>query len=206
MSKILLISRTPVLSADLKQQFTLSQNWETVDEYAAETVFDAVVVDEDAAAARELRAQLLQTPLFLLWPAETEPVSEQGVTVIRKPFRLEYLLEALQAGINTAPAAEATLALNGCLLDLAAKEIHYADGNRIKLTERETAILKYLYKAGAKIVGKAELLAEVWGYNPEATTHTVETHIYRLRQKIESDAAAGQVILTEENGYRLNLG
>ena len=206
MSKILLISRNPVLSADLKQQFTLSQNWETVDEYAAETVFDAVVVDEDAAAARELRAQLLQTPLFLLWPAETEPVSEQGVTVIRKPFRLEYLLEALQAGINTAPAAEATLARNGCLLDLAAKEIHYADGNRIKLTERETAILKYLYKAGAKIVGKAELLAEVWGYNPEATTHTVETHIYRLRQKIESDAAAGQVILTEENGYRLNLG
>jgi len=70
----------------------------------------------------------------------------------------------------------------------------------IKLTERETAILKYLYKAGDKIVGKAELLAEVWGYNPEATTHTVETHIYRLRQKIERPE---QVIMTEDNGYRL---
>ena len=57
MSKVLLISRNPVLSADLKQQFSLSQNWETVEEYAAETVFDAVVVDEDAAAARDLRAR-----------------------------------------------------------------------------------------------------------------------------------------------------
>lgn len=93
------------------------------------------------------------------------------------------------------------LPLCGCRLNVAAREVCYPDGREpIKLTERETAILKYLYKAGDKIVGKAELLAEVWGYNPEATTHTVETHIYRLRQKIERPE---QVIMTEDNGYRL---
>ena len=74
---------------------------------------------------------------------------------------------------------------------------------KIRLTEKETNILKYLYRAGEKPVSREELLAEVWGYNAGVTTHTLETHVYRLRQKIESDPANAKLLLTEAGGYRL---
>ena len=74
----------------------------------------------------------------------------------------------------------------------------------MRLTEKETAILKYLYRAGDRIVGRDVLLNEVWGYNAGVTTHTLETHVYRLRQKIERDpAAAREILVTEPGGYRL---
>ena len=74
---------------------------------------------------------------------------------------------------------------------------------KVRLTEKETAILKYLYRAGAKVVGRDVLLAEVWGYNSGVTTHTLETHIYRLRQKIEKDPSNAEILVTETGGYRL---
>ena len=76
-------------------------------------------------------------------------------------------------------------------------------GKKVRLTEKETNILKYLYRAGAKAVSREELLTEVWGYNAGVTTHTLETHIYRLRQKIEPDPANARLLLTEAGGYRL---
>ena len=74
---------------------------------------------------------------------------------------------------------------------------------KIRLTEKETNILKYLYRAGDKSVSREELLAEVWGYNAGVTTHTLETHVYRLRQKIEPDPGNARLLLTEAGGYRL---
>ncbi|HEU4518134.1 MAG TPA: winged helix-turn-helix domain-containing protein, partial [Microvirga sp.] len=76
-------------------------------------------------------------------------------------------------------------------------------GSKLKLTEKETAILRYLYRAGQKVVGRDILLAEVWGYNSNVTTHTLETHIYRLRQKIESDPSNARILVTETGGYKL---
>ena len=76
-------------------------------------------------------------------------------------------------------------------------------GKKIRLTEKETSILKYLYRAGEKPVTREELLAEVWGYNAGVTTHTLETHVYRLRQKIEPDPAHAKLLITEPGGYRL---
>src|SRR5437868_6131361 len=74
---------------------------------------------------------------------------------------------------------------------------------KARLTEKETAILKYLYRAGAKVIGRDTLLGEVWGYNAGVTTHTLETHIYRLRQKIEREPAKAEILVTEPGGYRL---
>jgi DNA-binding response OmpR family regulator len=73
----------------------------------------------------------------------------------------------------------------------------------VRLTEKETNILKYLYRAGSKPVSREELLTEVWGYNAGVTTHTLETHVYRLRQKIEPDPAMAKILITEMGGYRL---
>ena len=74
---------------------------------------------------------------------------------------------------------------------------------KIRLTEKETSILKYLFRAGDRTVGRDALLNEVWGYNAGVTTHTLETHVYRLRQKIERDPARAGILVTEPGGYRL---
>src|SRR5947207_2619924 len=74
---------------------------------------------------------------------------------------------------------------------------------KVRLTEKETAILRFLYRAGQTPVSRETLLQEVWGYNSGVTTHTLETHIYRLRQKIEKDAANPEILVTEAGGYKL---
>src|SRR4030081_3740306 len=74
--------------------------------------------------------------------------------------------------------------------------------NKVRLTEKETAILRYLYRAGQRSVSRETLLQEVWGYNSGVTTHTLETHIYRLRQKVEKDAASPSILVTEAGGYK----
>ena len=87
----------------------------------------------------------------------------------------------------------------------AVKMLVTADDRKIKLTEKETSILKYLYRSGGQPVSREKLLDEVWGYNSGVTTHTLETHIYRLRQKIEPDTSQATLLLTESGGYRLSL-
>ena len=78
-----------------------------------------------------------------------------------------------------------------------------ANARKVRLTEKETAILRFLYRAGQMPVSRETLLQEVWGYNSGVTTHTLETHIYRLRQKVEKDASAPAILVTEGGGYKL---
>ena len=80
-----------------------------------------------------------------------------------------------------------------------------ARNKKVRLTEKETTILKFLYQTGGRMVKRDALLNEVWGYNASVTTHTLETHVYRLRQKIEIDPSNAQILVTEPGGYRLVL-
>ena len=84
-----------------------------------------------------------------------------------------------------------------------AKMLLSENGVKLRLTEKETAILQYLNRAKGEVVSRDDLLRDVWGYNANVTTHTLETHIYRLRQKIESDPANAKLLLTDAGGYRL---
>lgn len=79
------------------------------------------------------------------------------------------------------------------------------DQSKIRLTEKETNILRLLLRAGGEAVARDKLLEEVWGYNAQVTTHTLETHVYRLRQKIEDDPSNSELLITEAGGYRLNI-
>jgi len=76
-------------------------------------------------------------------------------------------------------------------------------GSKLKLTEKETAILRFLFRTRQKAVRHDVLLAEVWGYHNRLNTHTLETHIYRLRQKIEDNFSRPRILVTEPDGYRL---
>ncbi len=81
--------------------------------------------------------------------------------------------------------------------------MHTDSKQKVGLTGFETALLKYLYRSGNMVVGRDTLLEEVWGYNSDVDTHTLETHVYRLRQKIESDPSNAEILVTEPDGYRL---
>jgi DNA-binding response OmpR family regulator len=124
---------------------------------------------------------------------------------VTKPFRLNVLMARLRAQLRQHEQSEtAVFAIGPYSFRPAAKLLlDEATGKKIRLTEKETAILKYLYRAGDRVVGRDVLLGEVWGYNAGVTTHTLETHVYRLRQKIERDPSEAEILVTEPGGYRL---
>ena len=123
---------------------------------------------------------------------------------ITKPFRFSVLLARVRAALRQHDQSEdVVFTIGPYSFRPAQKLLENGDGNKIRLTDKETSILKYLYRQGPKTIGRDILLKEVWGYNNRVTTHTLETHIYRLRQKIERDPSNARLLVTEEGGYRL---
>ncbi len=121
-----------------------------------------------------------------------------------KPFRFGVLLARIRAHLRQHEGSEdAVFQIGPYTFQPGSKLLVTTKGSKLKLTEKETAILRYLYRAGRKPVPRDVLLQEVWGYNATVTTHTLETHIYRLRQKIEPDATRATILLTDAGGYRL---
>src|SRR5205085_1140798 len=121
-----------------------------------------------------------------------------------KPFRVNELLARLRAHLRQSDLSnDAVLRIGPYNFRPSAKLMTDANGRRqVRLTEKEAAILKFLYRAG-RAIGRDTLLGEVWGYNAGVTTHTLETHVYRLRRKIERDPARAEILVTEAGGYRL---
>jgi DNA-binding response OmpR family regulator len=124
---------------------------------------------------------------------------------VTKPFRLSVLLARLRAQLRQHEQSEdAVFTIGPYSFRPAQKMLIIEETDRkICLTEKETAILKYLYRAGSRVISRDILLGEVWGYNAGVTTHTLETHVYRLRQKIEPDPSNATLLVTEPGGYRL---
>ena len=123
---------------------------------------------------------------------------------VTKPFRFAVLLARVRAHLRQREASDdATIAIGDYVFHPRSKQLVASKGTKLRLTEKETAILRYLYRAAPSVVRRDVLLREVWGYNANVTTHTLETHIYRLRQKIEPDSERASLLVTEDGGYRL---
>lgn len=170
----------------------------------AQEAADAVIVSGDEVMAETYRDALhaagCDAPvLTLLLPGESAP--DEAILV--KPVRMARLFPKLRRLLRRAERDE-TIHLGSFVFHPLAKTLQKADGALIRLTEKETAILLFLHRAG-EAVARDILLAEVWGYNPRVTTHTLETHIYRLRQKLETEPSDQPILLTEAGGYRLAL-
>jgi DNA-binding response OmpR family regulator len=161
----------------------------------------------DACAA--MRDQGVGAPVIMLTAAATDDDTIQGLEAgaddyVAKPFKFAVLLARIRAQLRSHEQSEAAVFRVGPYEFRPAQKLLIDERqHKIRLTEKETNILKYLYRAGDKPVAREELLTQVWGYNAGVTTHTLETHVYRLRQKIEPDAAASRLLLTEAGGYRL---
>src|SRR5262245_23069560 len=173
-------------------------------------LMDVGLPDTDGReVVRSLRKGGFKAPIIILTGHNTDSDTILGLEsgandYVTKPFRLAVLLARIRAQLRQHEASEdAVFTIGPYTFRPRSKILLNSNGSKMRLTDKETAILRYLYRAGQRPVSRETLLQEVWGYNSEVTTHTLETHIYRLRQKIEKDAASPAILVTEAGGYKL---
>ncbi len=160
-------------------------------------------------AVKLLRKGGFKSPIIMLTGNDTDADTILGLEAgandyVTKPFRFAVLLARIRAQLRQFEQSEdASFTIGPYLFKPAQKLLTTERGQKIRLTEKEAAILRYLYKAGQRVVTRDTLLEEVWGYNSGVTTHTLETHVYRLRQKIESDPSKAEILVTENGGYKI---
>ena len=173
-------------------------------------IMDVGLPDIDGReAVKILRKNGFRGPVILLTGHDSEADTVLGLEsgandYVTKPFKFAVLLARIRAHLRQHEASEdAVFTIGPYTFRPSAKLLTTVKGTKLRLTEKETAILRYLYRADQKIVSRDVLLQEVWGYNSNVTTHTLETHIYRLRQKIEPDPGQVRLLVTDGGGYKL---
>ncbi len=173
-------------------------------------LFDVGLPDMDGReAVRLLRKSGFKSPILMLTATDSDADQILGLDAgandyISKPFKFAVLLARIRAQLRQHEQSEdAVFTIGSYTFKPASKLLIDPSGSKVRLTEKETSILKYLYRAGDKVVSREVLLHEVWGYAEGVTTHTLETHIYRLRQKIEKDPSNAELLITEPGGYKL---
>lgn len=223
---LLIVDDDPDLREALAEQFGFEDEFEVMTADAAipgmelarteridVIIFDVGLPDMDGRdACAKLREDGVTTPIILLTAQSGDEDHVKGLRsgandFLAKPIAFAVLLERVHTQLRRHEQSEdAELIVGPYRFKPGMKQLETEDGKRIRLTEKETSILKYLYRAGGDPISREELLDKVWGYHREANTHTLETHVYRLRQKIEPDPANARLLITEVGGYRLQMG
>ena len=222
--KILLVEDDEALNKALCEQLELHEEFETiavingVDGLAAAKTqpFDLLILDvglpdmDGRNVCKMMRRAGVNAPIIMLTGADSEADTILGLDsgandYITKPFRIGVLLARIRAQMRQHERSEdATFQIGPYSFRPSNKMLVEPESERkIRLTEKETAILKFMFRSGDRVVSRDVLLDEVWGYNFGVTTHTLETHVYRLRQKIEPDPSNAELLVTEPGGYRL---
>ncbi|MAN46968.1 MAG: response regulator transcription factor [Alphaproteobacteria bacterium] len=220
---ILLVDDDPDLREALAEQFELHEVFNTLQAQNAHEGMatalaeriDLILLDVDMPdmdgreACKQMRQKGVRTPIIMLTGQDSDADTILGLEsgandYVTKPFKFSVLLARVRTHLRSFEQSEdATFQIGPYDFRPAMKLLVTKEGRKVRLTEKETNILKYLYRAQGKPVARDELLSEVWGYNATVTTHTLETHIYRLRQKVEPDPANARLLLTVAGGYRL---
>ena len=223
LKRILLVDDEDDLREALSEQLVMTEDFDVFEagsgaeamEKIKEGLYDLVILDvglpdtDGRELCRLMRKQHVKCPILMLTGHDSDADTILGLDAgandyVTKPFKFPVLLARIRAQLRQHEQSEdVVFQLGPYSFRPAMKMLVTEDDKKIRLTEKETNILKYLYRAGGKPVARDELLAEVWGYNAAVTTHTLETHIYRLRQKVEPDPAHARLLLTDAGGYRL---
>ena len=222
--QILLVDDDVPLRKALADQLELHEEFDTMEvETAAEALaviekenFDAILLDialpdmDGRDVCRLLRRKGIHTPVIMLTGLEGEADAILGLDsgandYVTKPFRLGILLARLRAHMRQHELSEdAAFTVGPYTFRPAAKLLHHNGRSKdVSLSDKESAILKYLYRAGDTVVSCDTLYSEIWDYNTALLTHTLQTHIYRLRQKIEENPSHPEILVSEPGGYRL---
>ncbi|MEM0990742.1 MAG: response regulator transcription factor [Pseudomonadota bacterium] len=223
--RILLVDDDSDLREALAEQLMMIDDF---DVYEAETggsgverakgeMHDLVILDvglpdmDGREVCRIMRKSGVKCPILMLTGQDSDADTILGLDAgandyVTKPFKFPVLLARIRAQLRQHEQSEdAVFAIGPYSFRPGAKILVDPNEKKVRLTEKETNILKFLYRAGGRTVERETLLREVWGYNAGVTTHTLETHIYRLRQKIEPDPAHARIVVTETGGYRLSV-
>ena len=223
LKKILLVDDDDDLREALSEQLVMTEDFDVFEartgaegmEKAKAAHYDLVILDvglpdtDGRELCRRMRKQGVKCPVLMLTGHDSDSDTILGLDAgandyVTKPFKFPVLLARIRAQLRQHEQSEdAVFQLGHYTFKPALKMLVDEKERKIRLTEKETNILKYLYRAGEKPVSREERLAEVWGYNAGVTTHTLETHIYRLRQKIEPEPGQARLLLTDAGGYRL---
>ncbi|MSU92343.1 response regulator [Rhodobacteraceae bacterium 2CG4] len=221
--RILLVDDDEDLREALADQLVLTEDFDVFEaadgagglEKSKEGLYDLVILDvglpdmDGRELCRLLRKQGMKCPILMLTGHNTDADTILGLDAgandyVAKPFKFPVLLARIRAQLRQHEQSEdAIFNIGPYTFKPAAKMLIDEADKKIRLTEKETNILKFLYRAESGVVARDTLLHEVWGYNAGVTTHTLETHIYRLRQKIEPDPSNARILVTESGGYRL---
>ena len=220
---ILLVDDDEELRESLKDQLALHDEFDIHTagtasqgiEIAKKERLDLVILDvglpdmDGREACKIMRKSGFKSPIIMLTGNTADSDVVLGLDAgandyVTKPFKFAVLLARIRAQLRQHEQSEdAVFTIGQYTFKPASKMLLDDKGSKIRLTEKETSILKYLYRSGEKVVTRDVLLHEVWGYNAGVTTHTLETHIYRLRQKIERDPSNAELLVTETGGYKL---
>ena len=222
--RVLIVDDDTALLEFMSEQLQLHEEFATTKatggvealDLAKADYFDVIILDvglpdmDGREVCRIMRRNGVKSPIIMLTGADTDSDTILGLDAgandyMTKPFRFGVLLARIRAHIRQHERSDdAIFAIGPYTFQPSAKQLFDNETEKkIRLTDKETAILKYLYRSGSLVVGRDVLLDEVWGYNAGVTTHTLETHVYRLRQKIERDPSNAQILVTEPGGYRL---
>ncbi len=221
--KILLVDDEDELRSALAEQMALYDEFEVLQAESATKAIqsskvdhlDLIIMDvglpdmDGREAIKLMRKNGFKAPVIMLTGHDSDSDTILGLEAgandyITKPFRFAVLLARVRAQLRQHEASEdAVFNVGHFTFRPASKLLVSEKGSKVRLTEKETAILRFLYRSGQKPVSREVLLQEVWGYNSGVTTHTLETHIYRLRQKIEKDPSSASLLVTEGGGYKL---
>jgi len=225
LKKVLLIDDDEDLREALSEQLLMTEDFDVHEgasgaealERVKQHSYDLLVLDvglpdtDGRELCRLIRKQGVKCPILMLTGHDTDSDTILGLDAgandyITKPFKLPVLLARMRAQLRQHELSEdAIFVLGPYTFKPSLKLLVTSDNKKIRLTEKETNILKFLYRSTEDVVPRDILLHEVWGYNAGVTTHTLETHIYRLRQKIEPDPGKARLLVTENGGYRLSL-
>ncbi|MBT5074729.1 MAG: response regulator transcription factor [Kordiimonadaceae bacterium] len=180
--------------------------------------FELIVLDvglpdiDGREVCRMMRRSGVSTPIVMLTANSSEADTILGLDAgandyVTKPFKFGILLARIRAHLRQHLISEDASYPIGHYMFKPGEKIltNVETEEKIRLTEKETAILKYLKRAEGATISREKMLNEVWGYNSNVTTHTLETHIYRLRQKIEMEPSNAKIILTESGGYSMGI-
>lgn len=223
LKKILLVDDDDDLREALSEQLVMTEDFDVFEADSGatamikvkEAIYELVILDvglpdtDGRELCRLMRKQGVKCPILMLTGHDSDADTILGLDAgandyVTKPFKFPVLLARIRAQLRQHEQSEdAVFSLGHYTFKPAVKLLVTEDDKKVRLTEKETNILKFLYRSTGSVVARDVLLHEVWGYNAGVTTHTLETHIYRLRQKIELDPSNARLLVTESGGYRL---